>query len=442
MTLWPHQQQAVPRLLAGNHFLAWEPGTGKTAPALVAGRELGGRQLYLCPASIRHQIEEEARRVIPDATVQVVSRTAEAISDDADVVVVSYDMAASTGMWPRLFARRWSSLVLDEAHRLKNPEAKRTRAVYGFSTKSKGALIRSAQRIWAMSGTPIVNNPSDLWVHYHRLFPQALLDEEGFPLRRRVFEDRFCVKRYTAFGEQIVGGKNIDELRAAFVPRHMSQLTRAEVIHDLPRRIVDVIPLEGEHLKVSAAPEDLALLEAALGDGQDEALEGLAFPLATMRQRLAIAKASAVAALIRDELDSGVEKILVFGMHPGALERVAALLPGRDTPVLVTGATPPAYRRDRVNRFRQDTACRVFLGQIHAAGEGLNLQVASRVIFLDAAWSPSANEQAICRADRAGQTHPVHVSFCSLKGSIDEDVARALARKAKIINQFMPATGV
>jgi SWI/SNF-related matrix-associated actin-dependent regulator of chromatin subfamily A-like protein 1 len=430
--LWPHQLDVLPAMTAGNYFLAWEPGCGKTFPAVKAGALVEGRQLYLCPAALRHQVGQEAALVRPDAKIQVIRQTYETVDPEADVVVVSYSMVSKQPMWAQLFKLRWASIVLDEAHQLKNPEAKRTRAIYGARPSSPGALFKKADRVWVLTGTPIVNNPADIWIHYARLFPQAVLSDLGKTLTQRQWIERFCVLQYTNFGERIVGGKNLPELREKLEP-YIDRKRIEDVIKDIPDEpIINVVPLDGERLSFTGIPEEqLAEVEAAV---RGESLDGLEVATATLRKRIAYAKAAAVAELVKAELEGGRKKVIVFGQHPDALKLIQNELAVFGC-VLITGEVPPVHRAMRVDAFREQASIKVFLGQTDATGTGLNLQVADRVIFLDAPWTPAAVQQAIARAHRAGQMKRVFVSFCSLRGSIDERVQKVLATKAKIIDQ-------
>jgi len=438
--LWPHQVEGKRRLLTGHALLAWEPGTGKTFPAIAAGMQVDGPQLYLCPASLRLQIADEARRLNSTLRVQVIERGASEIDDTADLVVCSYDMAAGQALWKQLFARNWGSLVLDEAHYLKNKDAKRTRAIYGATLASRGALWRKAKHVWALTGTPVMNSPADLWTHYSRLFPEAIIDDfDGqFPLRFRAWVNRFCVLRFTQFGEQIVGGQNLDELRAKLAP-FIHRLTKHDVIDDMPELIVDTIRVNADSIAMDTlddeAQEALQALRAVLaGEGSPDELAALAVPLATLQRRIGLAKTQPVADLIRDELAGGAGKIIVFGLHPDVLRGIAERV---GHAVVLDGRCSPRERSAAIHAFQRDEKVRVFCGQLYAAGTGLNLQVADRVIFAEAAWTPAVNEQGIARAYRAGQRRNVRVSFVALRGSIDEQVQAALARKARMVSQII-----
>lgn len=439
--LWPHQVEGKRRLLSGHALLAWEPGAGKTFPAIAAGAQVEGPQLYICPASLRLQIADEARRLIPTLRVQVIERGASTIDDTAELVICSYDMAAADALWKQLFARSWGSLVLDEAHYLKNKDAKRTRAIYGATVSSRGALYRKAKHVWALTGTPVLNSPADLWTHYSRLFPDAIVEEfdGAFPLRYRSWIGRYCVMRYTQFGEQIVGAQNVEELRRKLAP-YLHRVTKEEVIDDLPELTIDTIRVNADAISIDTVDEEardaLAALRQLLEEGASpDELAALAVPLATLQRRIGLAKAQPVAELIRDELSGGPGKIIVFGLHPDVLRGIAERIGA--AAVVLDGRCTPKERNAAIQAFQRDDKVRVFCGQLYAAGTGLNLQIADRVIFAEAAWTPAVNEQGIARAHRAGQKKNVRVSFIALRGSIDEQVQKALARKARMVSQII-----
>lgn len=437
ITLRPYQADGAAWLRDKNGLLAWEPGVGKTFTALEAARELGGAILYICPAALRWQVQEEACRLDPHMTTQVLETGATPINDRADLVVVSYDVAMSKVMWRELFKRQWGALILDEATAIKNRDAKRTHAIYGALTISKGALYRRAKRTWAMTGTPIMNSPADLWTHYSRLFPQAIL-HEGKPLRFRQWVDRFCLVRHTNFGTQIVGGQNLPELQQLLSP-HMHRLRRSDVLKDMPPLTIDTAPLRGETLSFKQiSPEDQDLIRAALPrlEFEDDALSELAPAMATIRRAVGLAKANAVVELVKSELWSGHEKVVVFGYHTDALKLIHEGLRNY-SPVLITGADNGVERSKKIQTFQTQSKARVFVAQIRAAGMGLNLQMADRVIIAEPDWTPAVNDQAIARVYRSGQRNPVRATFVSVKGTLDDQITKALARKSAIVNQVI-----
>jgi SWI/SNF-related matrix-associated actin-dependent regulator of chromatin subfamily A-like protein 1 len=439
--LWPHQRSAAAR--RNSYLMAHEPGCGKTLTAAVMGKRFSHPHLYICPATLRHQIAKEIRRVRPTATIQVIESGKDMIRADVNVLICSYDMACGHAIFKQLIKRQWGLLSLDEAHALKNMGSKRTRMIYGARHNSPGALYRRAEITVPMTGTPILNNPADLYPHYSRLFPNAIHTEHGRPLTHTEFVEEFCQTKRTGFGIKIVGGKNLDRLRKHFQPS-IDRVRLVDVAQDLPACTVDNIALEadGTLFDKDLTPELTALIKRLCGrdDFDPKELEALMMEpmIATMRRRVGLIKAKPVADLIELELDGGVGKIAVFGLHPEVLERISARLNAYE-PVTITGQTK--NREDARMCFINEPTCRVFLGQSVAAGQGLDgfQHVCSRVLVAEPAWTPAMNAQVIARVLRAGQLKPVHASFVGLRGSVDDDVARALSRKTKIAHEALDA---
>lgn len=437
MKPWKHQQEAVPRLLEGNYILAWEPGVGKTLPLLQAASQRGGRCLYLGPPAIRTQVAKEAVAFgcFAQKDVQVVATGKDLIAPQAKLVICSYEHAVTPAIWKQLFALKWESMVLDEGHMLKNSAAKRTRAVYGATAKSAGALYKRADRVWVATGTPLVNDPSDLWPHLSRLMPTAMM-LAGFT-RKQDFQERYCHIRKTPYGPVVTGGKNLPELRALLAP--LISRVRKEDVHDLPPLQLTEAWVPAADLDLTDVPEEALIeLREMLKKGDDSKLERFAPALATLRRRIGLAKAAHSAELVQSELHSGINKVIVFYQHRDVgdliVERLAASqLLGKGGVAQYSGGMTQEKRDAVVKQFTGDSKCRVLVAQIQAAGTGLNLQCAERVLIVEPAWTPALNEQAIARVYRAGQTKKVWASYVCLADSVDESITQTLLRKGRII---------
>lgn len=430
--LWPHQAAAVEELLRHRAYgLWWEPGVGKTAPLAVAGRRAGGRQLWLTKAALRSQAALEIARFRGDgARIQVVRTQRDWIDPRAHVVVCSYEMARSKPILRQLRRRDWASAVLDEAHSLASPEAVTTQAIYG-ATPASHSLVNLIPRVWLGTGTPIVNYPNELWTHVSRLWPELCADCPSYG----AWVHRFCETRRGDYGMQIVGGDDLDELRARW--SKTGSRMRLTDAREMPPLTIDTWELEGDALDLSLVPPELLQqVEDALG--RDADLEGLAAPSATLRRLVALGKAGTCAERVKLELEGGLDRAIIFGCHVDALRATAGALTGFDAR-LVIGETPGKQRDDAVEAFKAGR-CRVLVGNIQALGTGLNLQAGRRIVFLDASWSPAQNGQGIGRCFRAGQDRPVHVTFASLAGTIDDQVQKSLARKARVLRKLEGTT--
>jgi SWI/SNF-related matrix-associated actin-dependent regulator of chromatin subfamily A-like protein 1 len=87
-------------------------------------------------------------------------------------------------------------------------------------------------------------------------------------------------------------------------------------------------------------------------------------------------------------------------------------------------------------KFQSDPKCRVFVGQVVAAGTAITLTAAHQVMFVEADWTPANNQQAAMRCHRIGQTKPVTVRFVGMANSIDERIQRVLKQKTRVLTKL------
>lgn len=353
-----------------------------------------------------------------------------------ELTVINYDM-----VWKRadLTERTWDLVVYDESQHLKNPKAKRTVA----------SLAIPAKRRVFLTGTPILNRPVELWPMVNAI------DPDGMGKSFFGFAQRYCGGKHeqihtkefnkkTGRMEHVVrnvfntdGATNLDELQDQMRQRFMVRRLKADVLKDLPAKRRQIIPLEaGKASSILRAEkkliEQLGFEEAARAlEGQSAAFT----EMAKLRHDLGVAKVEKALDHIRDMLDS-VEKVIVFAHHHDVID---GLRDGLDEfgCVTVTGQTPGADRQAAVDRFQADPTCRVFLGNIKAAGVGLTLTSASTVVFVESDWTPGWMQQAEDRAHRIGQTESVLVQYLVFDGSMDAVLAQTLVSKADISDRAL-----
>jgi len=410
--LFPYQKAGV-AFLASNRYagLFDEPGLGKTTQAAFAWRAKGYKSvLVICPASVRQVWPQEVRAC--EAGECVVLETGKDSPVAGKVNVCSYDYA--TRNKTKLAAIDWDLLVLDEAHFLKNPKAARTKAVYGPIAKQSGGA-------WALTGTPMPNNPSELYAMMKTLFPAAITFREDKVMTYWQFVNRYCETRNNGFGLEIVKGKNLDKLRDS-LKGHVMRRKVKTVLKDLPPMRYDTLPVAGD---LAGLPDDeREQVERAMAKGGDtlDALRAIAPHVATLRRVTGLAKVNGVLEWLRE---SEIKKAVLFAQHRGV---IVALMSGLAKSVELTGATKPADRETAVRDFQEGRAD-YFVGQMQAAGTGLTLTAANTVIFVESSWVPAENEQAAKRIHRIGQNKGCIAYFATIPGSIDEKIQAAVARK-------------
>src|SRR5262252_1870067 len=350
------------------------------------------------------------------------------------IMIVSYDELSNkrSPIAKELAYHGWDLLVCDEAHYLKNP-SNRTRALYG--RKPGEGIQARAKRVILLSGTPAPNHAVELYQHCRTFWPHACPGNGGLD----AFERTYTKYRDTVFGRQITGSQNQAQLRDKL---HDVVLRRRkkDVLTELPPLILQDVPLndafalKGEPGAFIAASK-LGRLTHADDDTFLRALQAPDdAPLASLRRQLGHEKVIPTIEWLQERLQS-VSKILVFAWHLDVINHLLYQL-GEFKPVVITGETSPKDRAVAVEQFQTDPHCRVFLGQILAAGTAITLTAASEVAIVEPSWVPGENVQAIARAHRMGQRDSVLASFLYLPGTLDQRIMQVFRRKAGEIAQL------
>ena len=432
-----------------NHLLGDEPGLGKTLQAIRACDEvLARRVLVLCQAIAKiHWQREFVRWQLMPRPITIVSSQADQIPDTG-VVIVNYDMIQRQDALVRkkLLAKQWDVLILDEAHAMKNPDAKKSRYIYGVHLDGKSGLVASAERVWALTGTPAPNHMGELWTHLHALAPDLILDPVlKVAMPEHIFRERYVQQQPTPYGMRVVGSKNLSELKTR-LDKFMLRRRKKDVLQDLPPLDFAMFPMTIDPGKVPTALLDELreleetskndpLLQAAIIADQMELMfrPGMMGAISTERRILGEIKAFLAVELIVEELEADPHaKLIVFAHHLSVIDNLGAGLTAFD-PVQVDGRSSPGMRQRAIDDFQNDPKCRVFIGQTIAAGTSITLTASSNVIIVEPSFVPKDNLQAASRAHRIGQRDSVFVRYLTIPGTLDEHIVSTLYRKTKDI---------
>lgn len=424
MKPYNYQQVGIDWLTARrNAILADDCGLGKTVQTIAACDAVGAVDVVvLCPASVRENWRREFVKF--------------GAARERRLQVWSYDQAYKVPLGPI------DVLVLDEAQYLKSPKAKRTRIVYGEKCDGVGGLVARAKRVFALSGTIMPNNPSEVWPHLRALFPEQILSSASKPYSVHQFIAKFCKTKDNGFGIQIVGAKNHDLLREKLEPVMLRRL-KADVLPDLPEITFDPLYVEGKigfenGVELGSQAEQI---KRALEERGVEGLKRIAPHVATLRRLTGMAKVEPVVEWVKEWLEGCDRKIVLFAHHREVVQGLVTGLATVGHPVLtVTGET--TERQWMVDQFQRNPDYRVFIGQNTAAGTGITLTAASDLLLLEPAWVPSENAQIAGRIHRISQRRGCQVRFVTLAGSIDEQIGKALARKAADISAILDEPNV
>lgn len=440
MELWQHQRDGVAFLAQRRTaYLNWEPRVGKTATAICAAEEVKAKRiLVLCPAVAKENWRRDFLRwQVRDRPIYVVHGLTGVIPKDnlePCVVIANYDLISREDSLIRgaLMRSKFDVLVLDECHYLKGLTL-RTRAVFGKKFDGAGALMEVCNRVWCLSGTPAPNHYGELYPVLRALHPDAVKTAGGHIMNRAHFEDEFCqVRVHPRFGRAIQGSKNGQALKAR-LEGWMDHKKRKDVVANLPPVLIDTVPLSPHDLPgsfLSSLREAEKITSALLGDVEDQDLLTRLSAAHVEHQRViaGMCKAELIAPQIAEALSDAPGKVVVFAVHRDVLQALVKAL-WKYNPAVVHGGTSPAMRQDAIDRFEHASSCRVFVGQITAAGTAISLAAADDVYVVEPSWTPADNVQAISRVVNLGKSRGVTVRFITLVGSIDERITRVLAQK-------------
>ncbi len=372
-----------------------EMGLGKTIQAIAALAHLRAAGathfLVVCPASvlINWTRETESRSTLAAHRVHGPHREA-ALAEwirTGGVAVTTFDALAALTVPPEVPV---AMLVVDEAHYVKNPATRRSRAVAHWSART--------DRVLFLTGTPMENRVEEFRSLVHHLQPDLV------PLIR---------------GSDAVAGSRA--FRRAVAPAYLRR-NQCDVLTELPELVHT-----DEWDEFTAA--DLAAYRDAVASGNFMAMRRAAYA-----DPANSAKLRRLREIVAEAADNQL-KVVVFSYFRDVLATVRDAL-GTAPFGPVTGSVPAAARQELVDRFAAAPGHAVLLCQIQAGGTGLNIQAASVVVLCEPQVKPTLESQAVARAQRMGQIHPVRVHRLLTADSVDQRMLALLEAKQRLFDAY------
>lgn len=439
-TLMPHQTSAVKFICQnGGALLADTMGLGKTLSAITAAETLAydttRPRLILGPKYTRavwlRELLAAGAISTPDDFAFAVGRDPHApFNFGAKYWFIHYDIAYAwinrLSITPRGPLGRPLVAILDECHWLRNPNAQRT--------KGANALALLAPHRILLTGTPLVNRPSELWqllsilqpgawgsrFQFRVRYAGAMETEHGFadgpPTRVEELSKR--IKYHYLRRDLDSAGVELPKLRRVTL---MSDLSDAETAEhaELVSRIGGVDELVRAVLERRAGTATLALISK-------------------LRKLTSAAKAKASIDLIVDTLESG-QSIVVFAWQRKTVTQfvkaVSRAVELRYPVTGVHGAHPMNLRDLVVEDFQRNGGA--LISTLDALKEGVTLTRATHVLIHDLSWVPVEVLQGEARVYRIGQTKPVIATWALAENSIDMLLARVITEKARTMQEVL-----
>lgn len=450
--LFPYQQDAV-NFAAGKQsiLVADEMGLGKTTEALAIANQDSGdhRILVIAPNAIKLQWIDEIQKCLPGLPTVALRRTSLALKNipipDEGVFIVNWE---ALHFMPQLKDVSWDWIIADEAHKAKNRNAKRTKALKMLTTRRKLAL----------TATPMANRPDELWSILNWMYPRVFTSYWKF------YEN--FVEYITSWGgfHEITGVKNGKEL-SRLLHRVMIRRRIEDVIKDVIRPKPIYIPVvlgpkerrayDDMAKTIKVVKKRLVPAKAYIGEDEDEYLEArtVLAQLTRLRQfagayaklneddRVRLTEPSAKLDAAMEIIENTDQPIVVLTMFKDLVYLLAKRLSNaKISYAMYTGNENEAAKATAKNNFMRGTA-KVFVATIQSIGLGVDgLQVAPTFLFLDRSWSPLDNEQAEGRSRFHLQNRPVNFIYLLAEGTVDKYVDTIIQTKKSWFIQVVEGT--
>jgi hypothetical protein len=440
-TLRPYQRHGFQWLCTLHHYrlggiLADDMGLGKTLQTIAFTAWLYRRtkrpSLIIAPTSLIYNWQSEFSRFMPDLPVMIIDgsrqQRAQRISELKNQACLITSYALLRRDIDDISEIQFASCFLDEAQNIKNPDT--------LNARSVKQIRRDCA--FALTGTPIENNLSELWSIFDFVMPGYLLDHRHFqdvfeiPVQRDQRNDIL-----TLLHEQI----------RPFVLRRMKK----DVLRELPDKIQSTIicDMTDEQRKIYETFLHQAGLELEneISSGGFNRSQIYILALLTRLRQICChpglfinnymggsGKIQLLQELMQDCVYSG-HRILLFSQFTHMLELISRQWQqsGFEKPLYIDGQVSAEERLSLVERFNQGEG-NLFLVSLRAGGTGLNLTGADTVIHYDPWWNPAVEEQATDRAYRIGQENVVQVIRLFTRNSIEEKIMQLQLHKKQLMD--------
>ncbi|MFA5786699.1 MAG: DEAD/DEAH box helicase [Actinomycetota bacterium] len=424
--------EAALRRMRGRAILADEVGLGKTIEACLVlaelrARGLAGRTLILTPVGLLEQWQEELDRKF--ALPSVVAGSGP-LPSGSDIVLASLATARRTRLRKQVCEVGWDLVIVDEAHRLKNPASASSKLVRALRTRN----------LLLLTATPVENRLDDLFQLVSLVSPGLLGTPKEFRARYAGESDKARTALRSKMRDVMVRHRRSEV--ALMLPRRVAETIRvlpANEESDFYRRVSERVREEGRD---STSAHRLALRSLLRLAGSSPAataplLDKLGWHDLSMSSRdiSMTEKARVALGLMRDRVDRG-DKLVVFTAFRQTLDFLTRLAAGEGLPIAAYhGSLTRGEKEGAIARFRGD--CPLLI-TTEAAGEGRNLQFCHIMLNFDLPWNPMQIEQRLGRIHRIGQEREVLLTNLVSRGTIEERILRVLEAK---INLFELVVG-
>jgi len=361
-------------------------------------------------------------------------RSADGIANWPNYTIISYDLLRNPAIHAALCAIEWDVIILDEAHMLKEINARRTQALFGGGRREefKDVLTKHAKHLLALTGTPLPNRPRECYTLARALNWESI-DFTSF----EGFRYRFNPSARMASGYVKEERGRLPELQARLRCNFMVRRLKEDVLKDLPDKTYEFAYIEKDG-QIADVIRKERMLNFNIEDLKKPQFQ-IFGEISTIRREMGEAKVPQTLEHIRFLLDiMGVAKVVLFSIHRSVMDALREGLAEYGV-VEFRGGTSSLARKNAVTEFQRNPKVRIFSGQLDSSGIGIDgLQnVCSHAVVVEPAWTQGANEQAIGRLHRSGQHANVIAQFIVVEGSLDERILATVIDKTHTVHEAL-----
>ena len=434
MELFDYQKEGVEFLLShGGGMLLDEQGLGKTIQALNAVNKVapvGWKQgkacvvVVVCPAIMQGTWRHHIENILDNRIASIVH------SYEWYVKLENY-----RGLMKLIHNTENSvCVIVDESHYIKTPTSKRTKTVQHLLTL-ENIILKVL-----LTGTPITRDVDDLFTQLKVFYPNFC--RSIFEYRRRYMN---CIHSY--FGDTFKGFKD-DSAKAEIINylKHCSlrrtkksaglelpSITRTPVFVDINKKVAEQsLEILDYATKVINGSDDYNMYKADLAEEASH--------IASVRKALGVAKVPQVLQYVEHLLQSGTQKLIVFGVHIDVVNLIYEALKEKYKEIKthrIIGATTNPQREKIINEFQNEDTPQIIVANMIACGVGVTLTKAHTVVFAELDFTPSNIMQAEARVHRITQEHIVNSIFIIAKDSLDEKILGIIREKIEVIKEVI-----
>ena len=458
--------------------LADEMGIGKTLQLLAAFALLRKQQkhkyaLVVCPNSVKQGwVKEVAKHTnltvtaLGNGSVELAQNFAEYKKNRTNVLVIHFDAFVShktknnkrrlpySTLVEDMLKIPWDTVIIDEAHQVKNLEVKRSQAVLHFRKQVKSTK-KTEPHIYLATGTPVSESPLDAWGVFNYLAPELV------PKTWSKFENYFAVKANRTFGSirvsETVGFKNLAELKSLL---HRLMIRRLKTdIAGMPEKVVSIryVQMGGEQKKLY---DDIKkdVYKVTVADKDDKL--SIAFAMTKcIRLRQALnhpslvgmpgtsAKHAELDLILEEVLADPMAKILIWTEWRSSVDLLYERYHKKYGAIKLVGGTSQAEMASLSKNW--DTMPeRVAIAIPAFGGTGVDfLQRCRTAVYTKQPYSTIMMRQSADRIHRRTgeikteidkiKASPANLIFLQVEKSIDELVYKALTRKGDLVDAML-----